>query len=264
MPNQPQPYDVVLGGQNLPPRGSVVLGGLEGIQYRLASPVIEQRVAALSELKQYGAAGLDLLINALQDEALPVQKAAYLLLQNRQEAKAKRVLRSYDPYHLFECLLTLKGHQNGITAVAISSDGRTIVSGSRDGILKVWDWWAQEEVFTIHAFSIIYSITVSPDGRTFAIRTNKQQVRAWSLRNGQAIAPEEDQLRSISSVTRSKDKYLISGSQTVIKIWNLKIGQEICSLRGHTSLVTAVAVSLDRQLIISGSEDRTVRVWGVA
>jgi WD40 repeat protein len=264
VPNQPQPDDVILGGQNLPPSGSVILGGVEGVQRRLASRSVEQRVAALSELKQYGQAGLDLLIEALQDEAIPVQKAAYLLLQNGQSAQAKRALQAYDPYVLFDCLVTLKGHTRGITSVAISPDGRTIVSGSRDGVIKVWDWWAQEEIFTIQAWSIVYSITISADGRTFAIQGKNKQVKAWSLRNGQEIAPEEEKLRSIASVTRSEDNHLISGSQNLIKIWNLKTGQEICSLCGHTSLVTSVAVSLDQQVIVSGSEDRTVRVWGVA
>jgi WD40 repeat protein len=35
--------------------------------------------------------------------------------------------------------LALKGHTDSVTSVAISGDGQRIVSGSRDGTVKVWD-----------------------------------------------------------------------------------------------------------------------------
>ena len=37
-----------------------------------------------------------------------------------------------------ELLRTLKGHKDGITAMALSGDGETIVSGSRDKTIRVW------------------------------------------------------------------------------------------------------------------------------
>ena len=47
--NQPREYDAVLGGQNLIPRDTAVLGGIVGIKSRLASPAVEVRITALSE-----------------------------------------------------------------------------------------------------------------------------------------------------------------------------------------------------------------------
>jgi hypothetical protein len=39
-----------------------VLGGIEGVKRRLASAVVEQRIAALTKALKYGQAGLDLVI----------------------------------------------------------------------------------------------------------------------------------------------------------------------------------------------------------
>nr|WP_242026884.1 hypothetical protein [Leptolyngbya sp. FACHB-17] len=96
------------------------------------------------------------------------------------------------------------------------------------------------------------------------IQGAKRKVRSWSLKNGQEIEPTEIKLRQIASVARNDDRYLISGSQNTIKIWDLQAGREVCQLQGHTSLVTAVAVNEDQSLIVSGSEDKTVRIWGIS
>jgi WD40 repeat protein len=260
----PGESDGVLGNTAASPPGAIVLGGLEGVRQRLNHPIVAHRVAALQEAEKYGRPGLDLIIQALQDGSVQVQKAAYFLLQGRREKRIRRSLAAYDSYSLFESLATLEGHQQGVTAVAIAADSRTIVSSGRDGVLKIWDWWAREAVFTIEANLTVFTITIHPDAQIFTIRDKYQTIKAWSLRNGQEIDPEEQDTRGIASVMRSQDNHLILGSQNQIKVWSLKTGREICHLQGHSSLVTAVAVSSDRQLIVSGSEDKTVRVWGIA
>jgi hypothetical protein len=268
-PDQPQDCDVVLGGQNPPPISGAVLGGLPGVQRRLSSALVEERVGAIAQLSQHGQTGLDLLIQALQDPSIQVQKAAYRLLCQRQELTVKSALRHYDTYPLFECLYTLTGHAGGITAVAVSLDGQIAVSSSRDATLRVWDLQAREEVMRVIEPSFVYAIAITPDSRTFVIQTRERTFKAWDMRTEQQIDADDLPTRSISSVAVSPDRYrtakhLISGSQNTVKIWNLKAGREVCILRGHTSLVTAVAIAPKRQILISGSEDRTIRVWGIS
>ncbi|MEG3843491.1 type II toxin-antitoxin system HicA family toxin [Microcoleus sp. herbarium14] len=74
--NRPREYDAVLGGQNQPPIGAAVLGGIPGVKSRLASTILSVRIAALSEALKYGNAGLDLVVSALQDESM--QKGWFL------------------------------------------------------------------------------------------------------------------------------------------------------------------------------------------
>lgn len=265
-PAQPQNSDAVLGGQQSP-LTAVVLGGLTGLQQRFASPIIAQRLGAIAAAPNYGPAGLNLVITALQDQALAVQRAAYLKLQTWPDPAADLALAAYDPYPIFTSLATLTGHAGGITAIALSRDNTLIVSGSRDCTLRVWDWPSGETIWEFWVDRLIYAIGLSADGQTVAMRDRQQQVKAWYLRNGQEIEPEDLSIRSIPSVILSQTphrtpRHLISGSQNAIKIWDLGAGRELCTLNGHTSLVTAVAVNAP-QLIVSGSADRTIRVWGV-
>lgn len=102
--NQPRDYDAVLGGQSPPPVDGVVLGGIEGIKHCLSNPVIEVRIAALSEALKYSDAGLDVLIQALQDKSRLVQRFAYRLLKQRVEPRVKQALQTYKSWNLEERL----------------------------------------------------------------------------------------------------------------------------------------------------------------
>ncbi|MEG4987605.1 formylglycine-generating enzyme family protein [Microcoleus sp. BR0-C5] len=102
--NQPREYEAVLGGQNPPPIDAAVLGGISGVKSRLASPIVEVKIAALSEALKYGDAGLDLIIGVLQEESMLVKFAAYSLLQTTEYLKEKLPLHNYLPTFEFDAI----------------------------------------------------------------------------------------------------------------------------------------------------------------
>ncbi|TAG53239.1 MAG: formylglycine-generating enzyme family protein [Oscillatoriales cyanobacterium] len=102
--NEPREYDAVRGGQNSIPVNAAVLGGIPGVKSRLASPIIEVRIAALSEALKYGEAGLDVIIQALHDESMQVKLAAYSLLKYRDDLKIKPPFQDYLPTFEFDVI----------------------------------------------------------------------------------------------------------------------------------------------------------------
>ncbi len=102
--NEPREYDAVLGGQSSIPVNAAVLGGIPGVKSRLVSPAVEVRITALSEALKYGEAGLDLIIQALHDESMQVNFAAYSLLKDRNEEKIQQHLRNYFPIFEFDVI----------------------------------------------------------------------------------------------------------------------------------------------------------------
>ena len=44
---------------------------------------------------------------------------------------------------------TLSGHSNGVNAIALTPDGKTVISGSFDKTIKIWDLVTGEEKFTL-------------------------------------------------------------------------------------------------------------------
>ncbi len=102
--NEPREFDIVMGGETPPPIGGAVLGGVEGVKKRLASPVVKTRIGALGEALNYGDAGLDLVINALQDVDRQVRRSAYLLLRDKTKTKVQQTINEYKTWNLSERL----------------------------------------------------------------------------------------------------------------------------------------------------------------
>ncbi|MEG3977905.1 formylglycine-generating enzyme family protein [Microcoleus sp. herbarium8] len=103
--NEPREYDAVRGGQSSIPLNAAVLGGIPGVKSRLASPIIEVKIAALSEALKHGEAGLDLIMQALQhDESIQVKFTVCSLLKDRNEEKIRRQLQNYFPIFEFDVI----------------------------------------------------------------------------------------------------------------------------------------------------------------
>lgn len=113
---QPREYDLVLGGNNPPPIDGVVMGGIEGVKSSLISDNIQSQIQALLEAFNYGDAGLNLVIDALNNYKREVRKNAYQLLQQREENKAKEAVSNYKFWSDFEYLNGLPNSYSEIFA----------------------------------------------------------------------------------------------------------------------------------------------------
>ena len=130
--SQPKPGDSVIGGNNPPPIGAAVLGGIEGVKQRCANPDFQARIAGLREAVKHGEPGIELLLHGLKDEVSEVGLLAYSLLQENVEPESKKLLEIYEPWEgkisnlnivdpvaLFHSYLEIKQPQNSSLYEAI-------------------------------------------------------------------------------------------------------------------------------------------------
>jgi WD40 repeat protein len=164
-------------------------------------------------------------------------------------------------------LHVLTGHQQSVSAVAVTRDGGRAVSGSGDGSLRVWELATGRtlHVLTRHAGPVT-AVAVTPDGGRAVSASGDGSLRVWDLTTDRALhAPpgHGDRVTGVA-VTPDGGRAVSASWDGSLRVWDLAAGQALRTLAGHDGRVTGVAVTPDGRRAVSASDDGTLRVWDLA
>ena len=191
-------------------------------------------------------------------------KVAFEMAEKRRGEGKNISLFSLLPIELLTELRVVSGHTAAVMSVAMSADGQTLVSGSGDGTIKVWNLHTGQELRTLSGHtSVVMSVAISVDGQTLVSGSDDETIKVWNLHTEQELRTLSGHIFTVYGVAMSADgQTIVSGSyDKTIKAWDLHTGQELRTLSGHTAAVNGVAISADGQTIVSGSGDGTIKVW---
>ena len=165
------------------------------------------------------------------------------------------------------CMVTIKGHTEGVLWVAPMPGGR-LASCSRDKTMKVWDLRRLDvQPLTLEAVNGS-ALMVIPllDGRLASCHRDTT-IRVWDLTMQRCVATLYGHDEDVRCITQLPDGRLVSCSfDKTIKVWDLsKLDGEPClaTLKGHTVYVASITLLPDGRLV-SCSEDETLRIWDLS
>jgi hypothetical protein len=161
---------------------------------------------------------------------------------------------------------TFTEHSGMVQSAAFSPDGRSILSGSWDNTLKLWEVGTNRKLLTfVEHTGWVHSIAFSPDGRTALSGSADKSVILWDVTTSRKLCTFTEHTAPILSVAFSPDGCTaLSGSQDKkLKLWDVATGKLLRTFAGHSEMVTSVTFSPDGRAVLSSSADKTLKLWDV-
>lgn len=158
-------------------------------------------------------------------------------------------------------LKILSKHDGGVTALAFSPDGKTMISGSEDKTIILWNTinWENSKPLTGHT-NAINSISFLSSGSRF-YSGGDYTVRSWNMRGIELDATKGPTTHIWSvAVKRDSSQWIAGSFEKNIKLYDYKTGKA-SNLPAHSKSVLAVTYSPDGKLMASGSLDETILIW---
>jgi WD40 repeat protein len=167
-------------------------------------------------------------------------------------------------------------------AVCFTPDGKHLLAAF-DTLVVVFDaLLAQERQVLTHGANVA-CVTCSPDGAYVVAGTDQRQVCLWGTTSGKPVLTLEPHGGKVKTIAWAKggDVLVTGGGDKMIRVWHLAGSPRPASqpepvrqptpydrptglFRGHWAPVRAVGFTTDGERLITGSEDRTVRLWDCA
>lgn len=123
-----------------------------------------------------------------------------------------------------------RAHTNSVFTVRYTPDGKSLISGSRDARLKVWDaeaGYLQAAEVVAHLYAINH-LDFSPNGKHFVTCSMDKSIKVW----------DAEKLKLLKVIDRARHA-------------------------GHGTSVNKVLWTSYQDQLLSASDDRTISVWNL-
>ena len=174
------------------------------------------------------------------------------------------------------------GITEGVRFVVFSPDGKTIASGSQNGMINVWNvatgkliWklaYKPSEVDHLHDYPL-YTAAYSPDSKTLVLGWLGKSLRFYNAASGQVIKTLVKEQNHVESLAYSPDgRTLAVGSAyglNTLQLWDVTSGKVTQTLvrnavkKTPDDSVNSLAFSPDGRTLASATFEAATTLWDV-
>lgn len=169
-----------------------------------------------------------------------------------------------------KALQHFQGHSDTVYAVALSSDGKLVATGSYDRTIIIWNAETGEQMRTLSGHNgAIYDLAFAANAKVLCSSSADATVKIWNVASGERLDTLSQPQKEQYTVEVSPDgNFLVAGGEdNRIRMWQLvsidkpQINPIVHACFAHEGAVEQLRYSADGKYIVSSSSDRTVKIW---
>lgn len=199
------------------------------------------------------------LLSMVRDNELSTENVIAIKYQKLASFRVRPVSR---------CTDSMPGHAGAVLHVSFSPDGKSLVSGGGDCVVRFWDVHTATPKYVCrgHKDHILQTVW-SPDGKWFASGDMRGEIRVWNPKTGETHRLLRGHKKWITGLAWEPlhrgvrgERFASSSRDKTVRIWNLRTGKCLASLSGHHDSIESVRWGGEGYLY-TASRDRVINVW---
>jgi coatomer subunit beta' len=208
------------------------------------------------------------LVKSFEVTDLPVRTAKFVPRKQWVVCGADDMFVRVYNYNTMDKVKQFEAHTDYIRHIAVHPTLPYILTCSDDMLIKLWDWdkgWACTQIFEGHSHYVMQLVFNPKDTNTFASASLDRTIKVWSLGNptpNMTLEGHEKGVNCVDYYSGGDRPYLVSGADDrLVKVWDYQTKACIQTLDGHAHNISTVCFHPELPLILTGSEDGTVKLW---
>ena len=161
--------------------------------------------------------------------------------------------------------IIIKENENSRIFCLLEFEQNKILCGTSNNVINLWDINSLGDkcIYSFQGHSLWINCLVKINNKYFASASNDTKIKIWDYYNRKCLKTLDGHVDCILSLIllQKNNNYLCSGSADLtVRIWDWENNKCLYVLKGHEKWVKCL-LELDNGIIVTGSDDKSIKLW---
>lgn len=167
----------------------------------------------------------------------------------------------------YKKLYEINAHEGGIKVLLVNEDARTLITGSQDSLIKIWDISSLSKITNIKILSghnnYVRSLLYLEGLRMIISGSEDRTIKMWDYATGDCLGTligHNKEVFSLGFINKQK-KIISGGADGNLKIWAITNKECLKTIKAHQTMINSMLIIESINYIITGGADKMMKIW---